>query len=183
MRKSRPIQTDLFLLPSVFDNNPLVVKEAAACRTASVLVEDSSSAEGVIDGQNGIIISENAEDMTRVLTALHSDREKIRQLGERAAEDLYISWEDSVARAAARYQVVLENHKAGKIHHPRVRYDRMIDMIGSTYKALIRARLVSENIRDEVAEQFREAKTASGEIYTWVKKLYGNIKDRFDRYQ
>jgi 1,2-diacylglycerol 3-alpha-glucosyltransferase len=176
-------RADLFLLPSVFDNNPLVVKEAAACRTASVLVEDSSSAEGVIDGQNGIIISENAEDMTRVLTALHSDREKIRQLGERAAEDLYISWEDSVARAAARYQVVLENHKAGKIRHPRVRYDRMIDMIGSTYKALIRARLVSENIRDEVAEQFREAKTASGEIYTWVKKLYGNIKDRFDRYQ
>ena len=56
-------------------------------------------------------------------------------------------------------------------------------MIGSTYKALIRARLVNENIRDEMSEQLREAKAASGEIYTWVKKLYGNIRDRFDRYQ
>ena len=119
--------------------------------------------------------------MTRVLTALHSDREKIRQLGERAAEDLIFPGR-TASRAAARYQVVLKP-QGRENHHPRVRYDRMIDMIGSTYKALIRARLVSENIRDEVAEQFREAKTASGEIYTWVKKLYGNIKDRFDRYQ
>ena len=39
-------RADLFLLPSVFDNNPLVVKEAAACRTASVLVRGNNSAEG-----------------------------------------------------------------------------------------------------------------------------------------
>ncbi|NLW74293.1 MAG: glycosyltransferase family 4 protein [Clostridiales bacterium] len=169
-------RADLFLLPSVFDNNPLVVKEAAACRTPSVLIRGSSAAEGVVDGYNGVLISESAGDMTRALAALCADREKIRQLGERAAEDLYISWEDSVAHAVARYQQVLENHKAGKIQHPRVKYDRMIDMIGSTYKALVRARLVSEG----VAEQFKEV---PGEFGAWVRKLYGNIKDRFDRYQ
>ncbi len=81
-----------------------------------------------------------------------------------------------MAHAVARYQQVLENHKAGKIQHPRVKYDRMIDMIGSTYKALVRARLVSEG----VAEQFKEV---PGEFGAWVRKLYGNIKDRFDRYQ
>ena len=96
---------------NVLDNNPLVEKRRLpaappVCWLRTVL------GRGVIDGQNGIIISENAEDMTRVLTALHSDREKIRQ-PESAAEDLYISWR-TASRAAARYQVVLETTRPGK---------------------------------------------------------------------
>ena len=39
-------RADLFLFPSTFDTNGLVVREAAACGLASVLIRDSCAAEG-----------------------------------------------------------------------------------------------------------------------------------------
>lgn len=176
-------RADLFFLPSVFDNNPLVVKEAAACSTASVLIDGSSSAEGIVDGLNGILIKEDAADMTRALLPLLEDREKIRMIGERAANDLYISWEDSIDRAAARYGEIIKNYKSGGIQRPRIRYDRTIKLIASTYKGLIQAKLISENLRSEAVEQFLGAGRTQEEVAAWVKGIYDNIKDHFDKYQ
>lgn len=42
-------RSDLFLFPSEFDTNGLVVREAAACGLGSVLVEGSCAAEGIVD--------------------------------------------------------------------------------------------------------------------------------------
>ncbi len=176
-------RADLFLLPSVFDNNPLVVKEAAACSTASVLIRGSSSAEGVTDGENGLLIEEDAGEMARVLISMCSNRDRMRLVGEKAAESLYISWEDSVARAEARYEEVLKNHRAGNIRRQKIKYDRAIKMLGNTYKGLIRAKLAGENIRAGVKEQFRDMGQTQDELYEWVKSLYENIKDYFGRYQ
>ncbi len=176
-------RADLFLLPSVFDNNPLVVKEAAACATASVMIRGSSSAEGAVDGVNSLLISESADDMAKTLMSMCADREKMRLIGERAAGSLYISWEESIARAYARYEEVMKNHNAGNIQRPRIRYDRAIKMIGNTYRGLIRAKMASENIKTGVLEQLRDAERTQDEIYEWVKGIYDNIKDHFDRYQ
>jgi len=96
-------RADLFLLPSVYDNNPLVVKEAAACATASVLLRGSSSAEGVIDGVNGLLTENGAGAYADGIRAVIDDRSRMRKLGENAARDLYVSWDDSVANAFARY--------------------------------------------------------------------------------
>ena len=66
-------RADLFLFPSTFDTNGLVVREAAACGLASVLIAGSCAAEDVTDGQNGFFIEENAQlrlclcnDMTKL---------------------------------------------------------------------------------------------------------------------
>lgn len=45
-------RADLFLFPSTFDTNGLVVREAAACGLASVLIAGSCAAEDVTDGRN-----------------------------------------------------------------------------------------------------------------------------------
>lgn len=58
-------RADLFLFPSTFDTNGLVVREAAACSLASVLVRGSCAAEDVTDGETGFLIEENAEAMGR----------------------------------------------------------------------------------------------------------------------
>ncbi len=107
-------RADLFLLPSIYDNNPLVVKEAAACRTASALLQGSSSAEGVVDGVNGILSENTTEAYTDALRAAVDDRDRLRRLGENAARDLYVSWEDSVARAYARYEQFLAAYRPTK---------------------------------------------------------------------
>lgn len=102
---------DLFLFPSTFDTNGIVVREAAANGLASVLVAGSCAAEGVTDGQNGLLIEENAASMADVLYHVNERRENLRQLGERAMNELYYSWDDSVKQAVARYRTILADRE------------------------------------------------------------------------
>ena len=95
--------SDLFLFPSTFDTNGIVVREAAACGTASVLVRDSCAAEGVADGVNALLIEENAASLKALLEKKGADRAALSRLGQQALEQLYLSWEDSVKRAFSRY--------------------------------------------------------------------------------
>ena len=60
-------RADLFLFPSSYDTNGLVVREAAACSLGSVLIRGSCAAEGVVDGRNGFLIEETARDLYQKL--------------------------------------------------------------------------------------------------------------------
>ena len=104
-------RADLFLFPSTFDTNGLVVREASACGLPAVLVRGSCAAEDVTDGQNGFLISENAESLASLLAVL--TREQMRQVGKNAQTELYLSWADAVRNAAARYEIVIDRYKSG----------------------------------------------------------------------
>lgn len=104
---------DLFLFPSTFDTNGIVVREAAACGLASVLIRGSCAAEDVEDGENALLIEEDALSLQSMLERAGFDRPALRDLGQRAMGQLYLSWEDSVDRAYQRYGVVLENYERG----------------------------------------------------------------------
>ena len=106
-------RADLFLFPSTFDTNGLVVREAAACALGSVLVRGSCAAEDVTDGVSGVLIEENAASMAAALEALCSKREAMHAIGEGAQRELYISWAEAVANAFARYGTVIDNYRSG----------------------------------------------------------------------
>lgn len=103
----------LFLFPSTFDTNGLVVREAAASATASVIIKDSCASEGVTDGRNGFLIEENAESLASKLRELINAPEAVTRVGEGAGDELYISWADAVARAYDRYEVVIDKYRSG----------------------------------------------------------------------
>ena len=104
-------RADLFLFPSSYDTNGLVVREAAASSLASVLIRGSCAAEGVTDGHNGFLIEENAPSLARCLQSL--TKEKMATVGQAASYELYISWKDAVKCAADRYAAVIENNRCG----------------------------------------------------------------------
>ena len=106
-------RADLFLFPSTFDTNGLVVREAAASDTASVIIFGSCASEGVEDGRNGFLIEENAESLAAKLAWLDRHPEKMREVGIRAGSELYVSWEDAVVNAYERYKVVIDRHRSG----------------------------------------------------------------------
>lgn len=129
-------KADLFLFPSSYDTNGLVVREASACELASVLIKGSCAAEGVTDGINGLLIKENAESLASCLRELGSNKEKMRELGKNASRDLYISWEDSVNAAMERYRIVIDRYHRNYYpprHHPT---DGMMKINGQLMKAL-----------------------------------------------
>ena len=106
-------RADLFLFPSTFDTNGLVVREAAASDTPSVIIKDSCASEGVTDGRNGFLIDENAGSLAAKLRELIAHPEAMDSVGKGAGDELYISWDDAVARAYDRYGAVIDNYKSG----------------------------------------------------------------------
>ena len=105
---------DLFLFPSTYDTNGIVVREAAACNCPAVLVRGSCAAEGVTDGRNGILIEENGASMAEAVEEACRDRERLKEIGRHAADEIYLSWDEAVARAVKRYEVVIERYTREK---------------------------------------------------------------------
>ena len=106
-------RADLFLFPSTYDTNGLVVREASSCSLPSVLVSGSCAAEGVTDGQNGFFISETAASLAVLLDRLCKNRDLMNRVGENASKELYISWDTAVSMAYERYEAVIDNYKCG----------------------------------------------------------------------
>lgn len=105
-------RADLLLFPSTYDTAGLVVKEAAACECPSALIAGSCAAEGVDDGSTGILAGEeNAESFARALLDAVRQPGLLKQLGQNAQRHIYSSWEDSIALARARYDVVVQEKK------------------------------------------------------------------------
>ena len=99
-------RADLFLFPSVYDTNGIVVREAAACGLASVLIKGSCAAEGITDGRNGYLIEETPESMAALLKELSDKLDTMKDVGQHAMDEIYISWEDAVHAAYERYGVI-----------------------------------------------------------------------------
>lgn len=97
---------DLFLFPSTYDTSGLVVREAAACDCASLLIKNSCAAEGVEDGVSGILAEENAESCAKKIIEL-INANAFERLGKVAGEKVYYSWEKAIDVAYARYEEIL----------------------------------------------------------------------------
>ena len=108
-------RANLFLFPSTFDTNGLVVREAAACGLASVLIKGSCAAEGITDGKNGFLVKETAEDLAQRLSVLSRDLSFLRKTGEHAMDEIYLSWETCVAEAYERYQFLVDEKACGRL--------------------------------------------------------------------
>ncbi len=133
-------RADLFLFPSTFDTNGLVVREAAACSLPSLLIRGSCAAEDIADGRTGILIEENAEALAAALTAPTATREFFRTVGENACREIYLSWEDAVDRARDRYRDVLERWHSGELHRRRTVMDGFFDLTGDVGEKIEKAR-------------------------------------------
>jgi glycosyltransferase involved in cell wall biosynthesis len=98
---------DIFLFPSLYDNAPLVLREAAAMKTPAVLIHGSTAAEVIEDKKNGFLCSENTDDFARTIVHALSDGEMLAQVANTAQKTLCRTWEDVVKEVAERYRSIL----------------------------------------------------------------------------
>ncbi len=103
---------DLFIFPSIYDNSPLVIQEAAAFGIPSVLVKNSSSAEKIIDNRNGFLIENESEDLSKMITNLMSHRDTIKNAGKEALKTIYQPWESIVNEVNLRYKEIIKDHRS-----------------------------------------------------------------------
>lgn len=102
---------DLFLFPSFYDNAPLVVREAAAMGTPSILLEGSTAAEVIRDRYNGFLVKRNPIDMAENIQYLCRHKALLREVAMGARNSLTRSWEDVVDEVKDRYDTLLKYKK------------------------------------------------------------------------
>ena len=108
-------RADLFLFPSTYDTNGIVVREAAACGLASVLIKGSCAAEGITHDRNGYLIEENPESMAQLLEEVSGDLGRLHQIGQNAMDEIYISWDKAVRLGYDRYKEIKEMVRSGEL--------------------------------------------------------------------
>ncbi len=98
----------LFLFPSVYDNAPLVMREAAAFSCPSVLARGSSAAEQFTDRGNVFLTDNDPEAMATLLEQLLASPDIVSSVGREAQRTIHLPWRRVVEDAAERYDAILQ---------------------------------------------------------------------------
>ena len=176
-------RADLFLFPSTFDTNGLVVREAAACGLSSVLVAGSCAAEDVTDGVNGFLIEENADSMADSLQRLCRDPDRMRQVGDGAQRDIYISWDTAVENAVDRYGTVIENYRAGRYPKHEKPRDELLSGIGELMNLIGTGEARREAIREHLAGVIADSRQKTDWVHPFdadvTRAFFDSMKTNF----
>ncbi|MCX6248651.1 MAG: glycosyltransferase [Bacteroidetes bacterium] len=101
---------DLFVFPSIYDNAPLVMREAAAFDVPSVVVRNTSSAEGILENVNGFLISNSAESLAEKIIELKANPASIKRAGEGARKSIYRHWDSIIDEVNIKYEEIINRH-------------------------------------------------------------------------
>jgi glycosyltransferase involved in cell wall biosynthesis len=113
---------DLLVFPSMYDNAPLVVREAAACGCPSLLIAQSNASEGVEDGVNGFTTQMDDDALAATIGELLHAPGRLTQAGENARKTLYVPWENVVRQAESEYRRILSQYVEKRLRS----YDRPV---------------------------------------------------------
>jgi 1,2-diacylglycerol 3-alpha-glucosyltransferase len=109
--KSYYAASDLFLFPSVYDNSPLVIQEAAAFEVPTVLVRGSSAAEPVMDGVNGFLCENDSVAMAEKIKTIMDHPDTMKNAGKSARKSIYHSWESVCEDVYDKYRDIIKEYR------------------------------------------------------------------------
>ncbi len=105
------LNAGLLFFPSVYDNSPLVVREAASLGVPSLLVEGSNASEAVRKDITGYTAAENKVAMYREIVKIFSNEEKRKAVSIAARQEIPKTWEQIVSMVQEKYAEILEKYR------------------------------------------------------------------------
>lgn len=108
--------SDLFVFPSLYDNAPLVVREAAAMHTPSLLINGSTAAEIINDKINGFLAENNANAYAGQIKSIILNPKMMQRVGDSASDSIVQRWRDVVGEVDDRYNHLIRRYN-GEISH------------------------------------------------------------------
>ena len=103
------LNADLLFFPSVFDNAPLVLREAAVLGVPTLATEGSNAAGAIRKNVNGYTAAATPKDMSHEIDRIFRE-EDVRQAGRNARETIPLSWEKLIPAVLERYQAVIDRY-------------------------------------------------------------------------
>lgn len=108
------LRASAFVFPSVYDNAPLVVREASAMGAPSILVRGSTAAQGVEDRVNGLLCENDAQSLREAMTFCLEHAGEAAAIGQKARMTLARSWEEIVDQVYDEYQALIASYRSSK---------------------------------------------------------------------
>ncbi len=85
--------SDLFVFPSIYDNAPMVLREAACQHTPALVIRGSSSSEVITDMVNGLVTEDTNIDVYRAIKKFLSlDADAQKKMGDNACNTIPRDW-------------------------------------------------------------------------------------------
>lgn len=106
----------LFPFPSQYDVSPLVLREAAAFSLPLLNTKDSATAFVTTDRVNGFITENTLASFSKSLIELIGNQPLCKEVGEKARETLYISWDEVINEVDERYTNLINKYRRSQNH-------------------------------------------------------------------
>ena len=108
------LNADLFFFPSVYDNAPLVLREAATFGVPALLTEGSNAAEVIVKDVSGFTAKETPEDMAREIRRIVETPGLSAKVGEQARQTIPKTFAEVTEQVRQRYAEIIEKYNAKK---------------------------------------------------------------------
>ena len=105
---------NLFLFPSLYDNAPLVVREAAALHTPALMIKGATASSIITDGVDGFLVANSVDDFAQRIRDLASNQQQVSRVGIQASRSIVRSWEDIAGEVLDRYNYLIR--RKNEIH-------------------------------------------------------------------
>lgn len=102
---------DLFIFPSLYDTCGLVVREAAAMHTPSLMLSGSTAATAIKDGVDGFLSPNDTQAYAQCILSLMTQPELIAKVGTKASKTISRSWESVIDEVTLRYRDIQESYR------------------------------------------------------------------------
>ena len=104
----------LLVFPTLYDNAPMVLREAAAVVTPALLVKGSTAAENLRDGENALIAEDSSPEAIaeRIMTGLPY----LEKIGAGARMTIPMPWPQIMQKVEREYKALIQE-KQGRIRY------------------------------------------------------------------
>ena len=106
------LNSDLLFFPSIFDNAPLVLREAAVLGVPTLAVEGSNTAGAIRKNFNGFTADDASVSMRDEIIRIFTE-EDIANIGLNAQKTIPVSWERLMPIVLERYLTVIHRYRNG----------------------------------------------------------------------
>ena len=100
---------DLFLFPSIFDNDPLVIVESAINEVPAITIEKTGASERIENGISGFVCENNLEKFTKTISDALKDKQKLQNMGKMASKLIPKTWEQTASEYLKIYEKMIAN--------------------------------------------------------------------------
>ena len=99
---------DLYLFPSIFDNDSLTIVESAFHKIPSLVIENTGSSERITNNVSGFLSKNDVAEYANNIKKILKDKKLLTDVGKNAKKMIPMEWSDTASMYQKEYEKLLK---------------------------------------------------------------------------